>query len=313
MNLIFSIIKKKIKKFLPRSLKIFFKIVITTRNWPIVFIKVFLERRETQAVFINGLRLRVSRKNWPEFMNYVNFFNHFPKGEINGSEVRINYKKNSLIFDVGRLGPSVLTEVFGWEAYKPFLSGVDFKNKTVIDIGASLGDTAVYFALLGAKKVYAFEPLSEFYKLALKNIETNGFKKVCEVFNVAVGGKKEKKCSKNINSKYIFDIDADNQTAGEVDFFSLDYIVRRFGIKNAFLKIDCEGCEYEIILKAPAEVLKCFDYILMEYHYGFENLKFKLEKTGFIVKQTTPIMAVRPERGDSHKKMAVGYLMAVRH
>jgi len=32
---------------------------------------------------------------------------------------------------------------------------VDVKNKSIVDIGAFVGDTAIYFAIKGAKKVVA--------------------------------------------------------------------------------------------------------------------------------------------------------------
>ena len=42
--------------------------------------------------------------------------------------------------------------------------------------------------------------------------------------------------------------------------------------------MDCEGCEYDdIILHAPSEVLNRLNHIQIEYHYGYRNLKDKLE------------------------------------
>jgi len=35
---------------------------------------------------------------------------------------------------------------------------VDVKNKSVVDVGAFVGDTSIYFAIKGAKKVIAIEP-----------------------------------------------------------------------------------------------------------------------------------------------------------
>lgn len=68
-----------------------------------------------------------------------------------------------------------------------------------------------------------------------------------------------------------------------VKLTTLEEIVERFNLKDACLKMDCEGCEYSI-LKTPKKILKTFQEIIIEYHY--KNLKEKLEKASFRVKNT---------------------------
>ena len=46
------------------------------------------------------------------------------------------------------------------------------------DVGANIGDSSIYFALKGAKKVIALEPLPANYEMAVKNIELNNFKNI---------------------------------------------------------------------------------------------------------------------------------------
>lgn len=50
---------------------------------------------------------------------------------------------------------------------------LDVRDKIVPDVGASYGDTAIYFALKGAKKVYAYEPIPWVAKVLEKNIILN--------------------------------------------------------------------------------------------------------------------------------------------
>jgi hypothetical protein len=52
--------------------------------------------------------------------------------------------------------------------------------------------------------------------------------------------------------------------------------------------MDCEGYEYDIILSATVDILRQFSYIQIEYHYGYKNLKEKLEKCGFNVSFSRP-------------------------
>jgi methyltransferase FkbM-like protein len=56
------------------------------------------------------------------------------------------------------------------------------------------------------------------------------------------------------------------------------------------LKMDCEGCEYEVILSADEHTLQKFDLVMIEYHYGYgyKNLKQKLERSGFKVRLLAP-------------------------
>ena len=92
---------------------------------------------------------------------------------------------------------------------------------------------------------------------------------------------------------------------------TLEEIVGKFNLSDAFLKLDCEGYEYDIILNAPKDVIRKFEYIIMEYHYGFESLKKKLKMT-VLVKYTKPNITIINSRPTKYKRMAFGYLTAMR-
>lgn len=305
---------KQFKKILPGKFKTFLIMVLVTKSWFNVLLAVFLFQREAFVVFKSGYRLKVSRKTWSEFMNYASFFRYFPFGEIIGSRAKIYYKSKNLIFNLGKLNPNFLSEVFGWEAYKPFLDDFDIRNKSVVDIGAAIGDTAIYFAIQGAKSVYAFEPLPELYCLARENIKINKLENICRVFNAGVGKEKKLSYFGDMNFEYMYGNEIkEYKNKEKIQIVVLQDIVKEFKISNSILKIDCEGCEYEIILNTPDEVLKRFDCILMEYHYGFEDLKAKLEGADFRVKYTNPISALRSEREKNRQNMRVGYLAAYKN
>jgi hypothetical protein len=92
------------------------------------------------------------------------------------------------------------------------------------------------------------------------------------------------------------------------------------GFDDPLLKMDCEGWEYDIILTASSDILRKFSHILIEYHYGYENLKDKLKESGFQVSVSRPIYDPllgnpyrRPDAGRfQRRKLFIGYLHARR-
>jgi hypothetical protein len=66
---------------------------------------------------------------------------------------------------------------------------------------------------------------------------------------------------------------------------TLENILKEHDIKDGetVLKMDCEGCEYDIILHASNTLLRQFSHMLIEYHKGYKDLKEKLEKSAFDV------------------------------
>jgi len=69
---------------------------------------------------------------------------------------------------------------------------------------------------------------------------------------------------------------------------NLDEIVKSFNLRHAALKVDCEGCEYDLILNASDKALQAFDQIIIEYHYGYRDLVKGLRRAGFKVKYSLP-------------------------
>ncbi|MGI0010860.1 MAG: FkbM family methyltransferase, partial [Nitrosopumilaceae archaeon] len=62
-----------------------------------------------------------------------------------------------------------IAEVWVDEQYKT----LPVKNKVVVDIGANIGDSSIYFSTKGASKVLAFEPAPKNYEMLKENITIN--------------------------------------------------------------------------------------------------------------------------------------------
>jgi len=189
------------------------------------------------------------------------------------------YNKNKELIDTfGVIKENFIDEQFKW---------LNVKSKDVVDVGANIGDTAIYFALKGAKHVYAFEPYPYSYNIAKKNIKPNHLADKITLLNEGCG----KSCFVTIKVDYenTGGTDLKNFKEGKkIRIVSLDEIVKRFNLKHAALKVDCEGCEYDLILNASDEALNAFDQIIIEYHYGYKNLVKRLRRAGFEVKYSWP-------------------------
>jgi FkbM family methyltransferase len=176
-----------------------------------------------------------------------------------------------------------LLEIFQDNCYEAF----DVKNKTVVDIGAFIGDTAIYFAGKGAKKIIAYEPNPPIYEIAKKNIQLNKLTNKIQIRQQAVTNKhgtrnfmvipthpgastihfKREGAKKEITVNTI-PLSAITQELGHIDL----------------LKLDCEGAEYEILPTAYTEgALNNIDKIAMEIHGPAEPILDILHKAKFKV------------------------------
>ena len=168
---------------------------------------------------------------------------------------------------------------FGDETY----GMIPIENATVVDIGMSIGDTPIYFAVKGASRVIGLEPFPKNYELAQQNVKINNLE---DKITLLLAGCSGKEGFTHIDPLYESDMRSrvnDTDTGMKVPLLTLEQILKQYDVSEAILKMDCEGCEYETILSSPSDVLRKFKYMQIEYHFGYKNLKEKLEKTGFNV------------------------------
>lgn len=149
---------------------------------------------------------------------------------------------------------------------------VPVNAKTVIDIGAHIGGTSILCASKGAT-VYSFEPENNNYTLLLENIRLNGLEDKIIASQLGVSDKfsKEKlnlheKNSGLHNSYGLFEVGNNYQFFKTV---SLPAIFYKYDIEDCdFLKLDCEGSEYEILKSLSEDLITKIKQISMEFHRG---------------------------------------------
>jgi FkbM family methyltransferase len=298
-----------LRSFISRLRENVFPVIKGVKNWPRV-LTMLATGRTGKVYFRDGTELFLDRNSIGRFFTLLSISDLMRMKEkydiqIRGDIVRCRIGKHELRMPLFA-APQTINE-FSSLVH----SNIDVKDKVVVDIGAYVADTTVYYLVgKGARKVYAYEPVPYLYKLACENVRLNKLQKKAEVFNLGVAGKRG----------YAY-IDPEFTNFGRVErggkkkktekirIITLDDVVDKFKIRNGVLKVDCEGCEYGIIKSASSRAIKAFDSIHIEYHYGPEGLVERFEKEGYQVMHTKPVYNFK---GLSAKPMRNGDLIAIR-
>lgn len=164
--------------------------------------------------------------------------------------------RNGLIFYTANIYQTIpiLSEIFKHKVYGD-LTGLP-STATIVDVGAYIGT----FALYAAQKypyatIYAFEPEPSNYQMLVKNIGANHFSNIIPIPMAidAVAGEQ---------TLYVrgagYGTNSLHQASGtpiEVSVTTLrDFFSERNIVQCDFLKLDCEGCELDILKDLPLEV-----------------------------------------------------------
>jgi len=162
---------------------------------------------------------------------------------------------------------------------------------TVIDIGAGSGDFAISVALRCPRStVYAFEPFPESFAALNVHRELNGTRNV-QAFREALAG-----TPGSVRVYSVTGLSGQNRTSSgdgpegvETVAATLDQVFASLHLGQCdFMKVDCEGGEYDIIFHASGDTLQRIRRISMEYHDGVTphshgDLVAFLESHGFRV------------------------------
>jgi FkbM family methyltransferase len=157
-----------------------------------------------------------------------------------------------------------IPEIFIFGVYDLF----DVKDKVVIDVGAFVGDSAIYFALKGAKRVIAVEPHPGAFAEMLENIKLNKMENIIIPVNAGLASKSGKVCLENIdNLETTVTYHRPGDCINAVPAVTLGELISRFAVNldNVMLKMDCQGCEYDVILN-DYEHIRMFKELVFEYH-----------------------------------------------
>lgn len=193
---------------------------------------------------------------------------HFPGNDI----IRL---PNNLLFKYPPSDISAFCHI--WETFFEETYGLlDVKGKTVVDVGASFGDTPIYFASKGAAKVYAYEPLQELFPYLNENIVANNFENI--IFPACVAVSNEAYVYMKRNARWYGRSSARRKANGTGYWVHSEPLLLNADI----LKMDCEGCEYEALSRIDPTSLR-YREIMLEFHNGSPPLLTILSAAGYRV------------------------------
>jgi len=197
-------------------------------------------------------------KNWAEILTAK--YNH---NQINHIELRNGFIMNAppevdLIFLFHEIW---LDKVYSPEGYK-----LD-QDRVIFDIGANIGIFALFASANSLDgKVYSFEPFTKNAEYFEKNVRESKLDNV-KLFKKAISRDNSERVLE-INDSWIKHTLVENQlnsNGTKVDCISLDEALSDID-KCDFMKIDCEGSEYEILYYSSPETIKKIRKIVGEYH-----------------------------------------------
>ncbi|HDD64256.1 MAG TPA: hypothetical protein ENF53_03775 [Thermoprotei archaeon] len=142
-------------------------LVSTTRNFYCPILVYLGIIRRCTAKLSDGSTFDVTKETWYNYYRRVKALylmkkarNLIKKMGLKTAKtplLEFNFKGRRLRFKVPEISDRPLKSVRA-VFYKETYRFLDVKDKVVIDVGAWVGDSSVYFALKGAKKVIAMEP-----------------------------------------------------------------------------------------------------------------------------------------------------------
>ena len=166
---------------------------------------------------------------------------------------------------------------------------IDARDKVILDVGMANGDSSIYFAERGAKLVIGLEPQLESFKFAEENILLNNMGNRIMPLNVALSstsGKKIVGLSPELH--YITSLQAKgnrrNGLTTEVEGITLNELMLNLELREIdLIKMDCEGCEFEVIHSISKEIFEHIKELILEFHSDPQELVDSLVRNDFDV------------------------------
>ncbi len=292
------------------SLTRFAKTLSTTKN----FVTVLMSRQNGKRVtvkFRNGFQLNLLWSQFVYFRDNYKTMSDFSINQLNDDLLKITgesldyvgsasdiglilkVKEKCQIQQVGKETFRLLNKEFEivgsyvssglFFLVNEFLKGdyaVSCHDKVVLDVGGFEGETAVFFSLMGAKKVVIYEPVAEHHEFIRKNISRN--KVTAEIHEEGIGEKNEIKTIHYDITTVGFGFNNIGTKEMNVKVRSATEVIETSGAEIA--KFDCEGGELSLV-NVPRSTLRKIRFYMIETHSSTikKALIDKFSDSGFLL------------------------------
>ena len=176
-----------------------------------------------------------------------------------------------------------------WDAFSPHLFYYDleirhfdklerFSHSNIIDAGACFGDSTLVLAKYTDKKVYAFEPIEENYRLMHENIKLNESTKIIpEKYGLGERAEEVEFYVAGGSSSIGIEPSWGDYKVEKAQIIQLDEYVDKNRVKDiGLIKVDVEGAEQAFLRGAKKTI---FDHrpslIISIYHNAFDFFQIK--------------------------------------
>jgi hypothetical protein len=173
--------------------------------------------------------------------------------------LRFEADRAGLIDSLCMLAERFVADEYGW---------LQPQGKVVIDVGANIGDSVLYFAKRGAVFVYGYEPNPLAFASATRNLALNSVTNA-SIVQAAVGA---------------------SEAEGSVTLGSIvEQVKRRHAETPIVCKIDCEGCEFDVLVDGDSDsALTHLSQLMVEYHWRSPApLVEALRQAGFVIETSS--------------------------
>lgn len=223
-----------------------------------------------RAYLLQLYRLIRTVKNWPMY-----FLQRF--GIVQSPKRYRLRAGTTVILRRSNVDLSALNEVWLDRSYDPNAFGISFdwsSVRSVVDVGGHIGT----FTLLAAAEapdalIVTLEPDPENFRMLAANVTENGLLPRTSMHNAGLGDGTRITLytfadDRGGNSVYR---SGEGGTPVQIDTVPLANLFAQEDIQTCdYLKLDCEGAEYDALYACPEEVLRRIRCIGMEYHH-FSN------------------------------------------
>lgn len=184
------------------------------------------------------------------------------------------YAYENYILPINQFEESIFFEKMGL----PNFNNLEYiKNKSIIDAGGFIGDSAIILADYTNKNVYSFEPLTSNYNMMLKTIKLNNKSDKIIPVKYALGDNNNNiEISSNDEISSGFNLNYNNHQLQSdkkeiISTITLDEFVENNNIEVGLIKTDIEGFEKKLLNGAIKTIKKQKPNLIISIYHNYDD------------------------------------------